>query len=127
MSDAYYDPMKIGGKALEILPDALGMQATERRMCCSALECFGCIYVWDILGTLPTMRRIEKPENRYNTLYLPFYEAAWPCMCLAFRCGRDREELREVSAACACPWGASHLRDNIIWPGFYDTCIADND
>ena len=83
--------------ALNIIPEAMDMEQ-DKRMCCGAMECFGCIYTMDICCTIPTLQCIEQGEERYSFLHLPFYEASWPCMCTAHLCGYPGDEqLRRIS------------------------------
>ena len=92
--------MRIAGSMLNYPPDQLHIyRDSDDRACCAACECFSCVYLMDILCTVPTMRAIEEGENRYSLLNLPFYEACWPCMRVALACGVSKETLREKSAA----------------------------
>ena len=94
----------MGGRLLETLPVAIGVDDPQSRTCCGALSCFGCVYCMDIYCTLPTMRQIETGEEAYDMRLLPFYEACWPCMSLARRSGREDSELRSISHWAKCPW-----------------------
>ena len=122
--NGFKDPLKSAGHVLEIIPDRIGMVDSERRMCCGALECFGCIYTMDLCCTIPTMRRIEPPKERYNMLRLPFYEACWPCMCLASCIYPDSiPGLRIISDMFVCPWGSLWCEKNCN--GIFKCCIED--
>jgi hypothetical protein len=100
------NPLHMGGRLLDTVPDALSMKDPHSRTCCGALTCFGCVYCMDVFCTLPTMREIEEDETRaYDMRRLPFYEACWPCMRCASFCHLQNEyELRDISDEYACPW-----------------------
>ena len=124
--NGFKDPLKSAGHVLEIIPDRIGMVDSERRMCCGALECFGCIYTMDLCCTIPTMRRIEPPKERYNMLRLPFYEACWLCMgvacCLSLK---PKSELRKISDDWMCPWGMSFFE--AYCPASFIDCMTDEE
>ena len=105
----YVDPLHVGGRLLETVPDALSMKDPHSRTCCGALTCFGCVYCMDVFCTLPTMLAVETIDDddrrAYDMRRLPFYEACWPCMTCALCCGlKNEDELRAISDAYACPW-----------------------
>jgi hypothetical protein len=81
--------MRAIGRALNVLPDQLGMGDEDRDMRTGlvAAQCIACCYAVDVCGAIPFMQSVEQDENRYNLALFAFYEACWPCLWCARTCG----------------------------------------
>ena len=119
----HFNPLTMGGSALEYLPDQLGMKDSRKRMCCGAMECFGCAYAMDVCCTIQVMTRIEKGTDKYSMQYLPFYEACWPCMGIAHfgKCAHG-DRLRSISKYFKCGLDNTKWLKTYMGP-LYD-CLA---
>jgi hypothetical protein len=111
-----WSALQMGGAALSVAPDALGMVNPDSRMCCGAGTCFGCVYVMDVCFAMPVMRRVETDEHeQFSLLRLPFYEVAWPCMGLMLCLGTSQKKLQRVSNSFLCPWTCCRLVEGVGW------------
>lgn len=74
------------GDVLNIVPNKLGLEKEGARACCVAGECYACAWVWDLLGTLPTMWLIEPKRNQNDLSVFAKYTCTWPCRACLWPC-----------------------------------------
>ncbi len=93
------------GRALNTLPDALGVTDPDERTCCATAGCFGLCYAMDLCCTIPTMSANEVGEDQYSLPLFAFYECCWPCMrMLQYLCCLSREDRVSLRAKAWPPY-----------------------